>query len=123
MKNYIDDLEKLFTLAENYSKTSIKLFKYSAVYKSANILSSLSVKFVLILLLLFFFFFLNIGIAIYLGEYLRKIYYGFFVVAGFYILITIFFLVFKDALIKTPVSNFIIRITLNNNHNDSHEIE
>ncbi|KAB1157722.1 hypothetical protein [Flavobacterium luteum] len=123
MKNYTNELEKLFTLIESYSKTSIKLYKYTTVYKSANILSSLSVKFVLALLFLFFFFFLNIGIAIYLGEYLHKIYYGFFIVAGFYILIALLFLVFKDALIKTPVCNFIISATLNTDHNDSHEIE
>jgi len=120
MKNYTDELEKLFTSVENYSKTTLKLFEYTTVYKSANILSSLSVKFVLTLVFIFFFFFLNIGIAFCLGEYLNKFYYGFFVVAGFYIVVALLFMLFKDALIKTPISNYIIRATLNN---DSDEIK
>ena len=123
MKNYTDELERLFTLVERYSKTSLRLFKYTTVYKSANILSLLSVKLVLAVILLFFFFFLNIGIAFYIGEYFNKFYYGFFLVASFYIIIALLFLAFKDALVKTPVSNYIIRVTLSDNPNEAQEIE
>ena len=114
MKNYTDELEKLFTSVESYSKTTIKLFEYTTVYKSANILSSLSIKLVLAIILIIFFFFLSIGIALFIGDYFPKVYYGFFVVAGFYLVIAFLFLIFKDTLIKMPVCNYIIRATLNN---------
>ncbi len=119
MKNYTDEIEKLVTSAENYSKTYIKLFTYTTAYKSANIFSSLSVRFVLAIILIFFFFFLNIGIALFLGEYLDKFYYGFFIIAGFYIIIALIFLIFQNTLIKTPVCNFIIRATLNNDSDET----
>jgi len=62
--------------------------------------------------------FLNIGIAILIGEYLGKLYFGFFIMAGFYLAVGFLFIVFQQEWIKNPVSNFMIRKILNNNKNE-----
>lgn len=106
-------IETLFERAEVFTKTSLELLKLSAVSKSSDILASLVVKLVLATMVTIFFLFLNIGLAFWVGELLGKSYYGFFVVAGFYILGAIVFSIFKDSLIKKPIKNLIISEILN----------
>lgn len=55
---------------------------------------------------------LSIGVALWLGELLGRIYYGFFVVAGFYLLAGIIFHLYLHQWIKRPVSNLIIKQAL-----------
>jgi hypothetical protein len=115
MENTAKSIEMLISKAEIYGKTSMELCKYDTIYKSANIISSLAVRLVVSIVFILFSLFLNIGLALMLGEYLGESYYGFFIMAGFYILMTILFLVFQDKWIKKPVCNFIIRKTLKKN--------
>ncbi|WP_395043986.1 hypothetical protein [Flavobacterium sp.] len=119
MENCILSIEKLLQKLEVYSKTSMELCKYNTIYKSANIISSLVVKSVLGIVFILFFLFLNIGLALLLGEYFGKFYYGFFFMAGFYVLLAFLFMLFQDSLIKNPISNYIIRKTLNKKGNEN----
>ena len=50
----------------------------------------------------------NIGIALWIGEVLGKSYYGFFVVAGFYVLAGLIIYNSRHQWIKDPVSNAVI---------------
>lgn len=101
-------IEALFEKAEDYSKTTLELFKLNAIDKTAEIVSSLAVKLAILLAVVLFVLVLNIGIALWLGEILGKTYFGFFVVAGFYGLITILLYAFRNRWIRYPVSNAII---------------
>lgn len=112
MESYTTSIEKLISKVEDYSKVSIELCKYNAIYKSANIISSIVLRVILVIAFVLFSIFLNIGVAIFIGDYLGKFYYGFFIVAGFYMVIAILFILFQDKWIKNPVCNFIIRKTL-----------
>ena len=53
-----------------------------------------------------------------IGEYLGQFYYGFFIIAGFYVRIGFVFSVFQQELIKNPVCNFFIKKILNKNGNE-----
>ena len=101
-------IEKLIEKAEIYSKTTLELCKYEAVYKSVDIFSSLAVKLVITLVVVLFLLFVNVGLALYIGQYLGEIYYGFFIVAFGYLSLAIVLYIFRDEWIRTPVSNFII---------------
>jgi hypothetical protein len=101
-------IEKLFERAEDYSRTSIELFRLNAIDKSAEIISSIATKSAILLVVVSFVLFLNIGLALWIGEMLGKSYYGFFAVAGFYLLIAILSYLFRDIWIRYPVSNGII---------------
>jgi hypothetical protein len=53
--------------------------------------------------------FLNLGLAFWVGEILGKLYYGFFVVAAFYVFIGIIIHFFMYKWLKKIVCNYIIK--------------
>lgn len=108
MENNPTSVEKLIEKAELYSKTSLQLFKYEAILKSADVFSNLAARLAVIVLIIIFSLFLNIGFALWIGDCLGATYYGFFVVAFLYLFIGILFYVFRNSWIKNPVNNFII---------------
>lgn len=108
MENDPTPIEKLIEKAEIYSKTSLELLKYNAIFKSADIFSNVAVKLVIILFVVIFSLFLNIGFALWIGKYLGETFYGFFVVAFVYLFFGILFYFFRNSWIKNPVSTFII---------------
>jgi fatty acid desaturase len=105
-------LESLLESASEYGKTSLELVKLKALDKTTDIVSSLVPNAVVILLIATFFLFLNLGLAFWLGELLGRIFYGFFVVAGFYILTGIIIHFFMHNRIKKLVGNYFIKSVL-----------
>lgn len=101
-------VESLFEKAENYSKTTIELFKLNAIDKSADVVSSLVSRLAILMVVTLFILIINIGIALWLGDLLGKSYYGFFIVGAFYALIAILLHAYRHEWIKNPVSNTII---------------
>jgi phosphoglycerol transferase MdoB-like AlkP superfamily enzyme len=101
-------VEILFEKAEKYGKTTLEVLKLRALSLSAEVASSLAVKLAVFTVVALFTFILNIGIALWLGELMGKSYYGFFVIAGFYVLLAVLIYLFRDQWIKIPVSNSVI---------------
>ena len=52
--------------------------------------------------------FFNIGMALWLGDLLGEVYYGFFIVAVFYLVVGVILYFFLRKWIKGPVSKLII---------------
>jgi len=115
MENNTATIEKLIEKAEVYSKTTIELCKLNTIYKAANVFSSLAIKLVLLMIVVFFSLMVNVGLALWIGEYYGKTYYGFFIIAAFYLLLVFVLYIFRNAWIRNPVSNFIISQCLNKN--------
>jgi len=105
-------LESLLEKATEYGKTSFELVKLKAIDKTTDIVSSLIPHSVVFVLIASFLIFLNLGLALWLGEILGKIFYGFFVVAGFYVIIAIIIHFFMHKRIKRLVGNYFIRRVL-----------
>lgn len=108
-ENIATPIQELFESAGEYGKTTMELLKLKAIDKSANVISSLAAKAVLILIVAMFLLTGSIALALWLGELLGKTYYGFLVIAGFFGSIAILLLVFRNQWIKKPVSNSIVR--------------
>lgn len=115
MENSTATIEKLIEKAEVYSKTTLELCKFNAIYKAANLFSTLAIRLVLIIVVVLFSLMVNIGMALCLGEYLGKTYFGFFVIAFFYSILGFVLYLFRNRWIKNPVSNFIISQSLSKN--------
>ncbi len=108
----IDNSTPLATLierVEDYSKTTIELFKLHAIDKSADVVSSLVSRLAIIMSVSLSILIINIGIALWLGTLLGNAYFGFFIMGGFYSLISIILHVFRYKLLKFPVSNSVIK--------------
>jgi hypothetical protein len=105
-------LESLLDRATEYSKTSYELVKLKALDKSADIISSFIPHSVVFVLIASFMLFFNIGLAFWLGEILGKIFYGFFVVAAFYVITGIVIHFFMYKWIKCLIGNYFIQQVL-----------
>ena len=103
------NIESLFEKAGEYIETRIDLYKLKAVDKSSDVLSSVISKMIVILVFAMFIFIVNIGIALLLGELLGKSWYGFFVLAGFYLIIGIIFYYMRKKWFKSPIADRMIQ--------------
>lgn len=110
-------IENLFEKAETYAKTNIDLFKLKAIDKSADSASSIVAKLAVIIVVLLVIILSSIGLSIWIGELIGKIYYGFFIVAGFFVLVALI-LHFKPGIIKSPVNDSIILQLLNEKNDE-----
>lgn len=102
----------LFDSAESYVKTTYELSKLRALEGVTLVVTALVSKLVVIIVGSLFIFALSIGVALWLGESLGKLHYGFFIVAGFYLLVGIILNFFLHKWLKRPVTEVIITETL-----------
>ncbi|RKS93992.1 hypothetical protein BC952_1853 [Flavobacterium limicola] len=108
MENNATTIEMLFKRAEDYTRTTVELTKLHAVDKAADVMSSLISRLAVSIVFAMFALLANIGLSLWIGELVGKLYYGFFIVSSFYLLIAIILYIFKNEWIKTPISNFMI---------------
>jgi hypothetical protein len=102
-------LETLLDRATDYGQTSLELIKLKVLDKTTDIISSLIPNSVVFVLFASSMLFLNLGLAFWLGEILGKMFYGFFVVAGFYALTGIIIHFFMHKWFKRLISDYFIR--------------
>jgi fatty acid desaturase len=105
-------IETLFEKATDYGKTSFELVKLKAVDKTSDIVSSVIPHSAVIILLASFMLFLNLGIAFWLGEILGKIFFGFFIVAAFYVIAGIVLHLFVHNWLKNVLYNYFVKQVL-----------
>lgn len=106
-------VEDLFIKLKDYTNTRIDLIKLKGIQKTSGKLSSLIAGLAIGIILLFIVLLLSTGVALWLGELLGEVYYGFFIVSGFYIIIGLFLWIFRKKILKTPLSNWLIRTLFN----------
>lgn len=104
----VDHIEKLYNKAKVYTKTSLEIYKLQAINTSADVISTLAHKAILILVISTFIVFFNVAMALLLGDVLGSTYKGFLVISLFYLIVGLVLFVFSSSLIKNPVSNLII---------------
>ncbi|MEO7263447.1 MAG: phage holin family protein [Ferruginibacter sp.] len=109
MENQPNTFESLFEKAGDYLETRMELWKLKATQKSSDIISTIASRLIAICILMLFVILSNIGIALLLGEWLGKPYYGFLILAGFYLIAGLIFSAFKNKWVKEPVTNAIIK--------------
>jgi len=105
-------IESLYEKATEYGKASYELGKLKVVDKTSDVVSSFIPHSVVFVLIASFLIFLNLGLAFWLGEILGKIFYGFFIVAGFYGITGIFMHFFMHKRLKKLIGNNLIKLLL-----------
>lgn len=108
MNDNATPVELLLESAENYSNTTIELFKLNAINKSSDVISSLFSHLVVLLVIALFVLIITIGLSLWIGELLGKSFYGFFIIGSLYGVIAILLHYFSPQWIKKPIRNFII---------------
>lgn len=101
-------IESLFEKLGLYGKTTYELSKLRTLQKSTDIAVSVVARIAVIVIFSLCVFILSIGIALLVGEWLGKFYYGFFIVAAFYFFSGLISLNYLHKWIKKPISDLII---------------
>ena len=110
MENQVkDNIESLFEKTGDYLETRVDLYKLKAVDTSSDMISSLVSKLIVLFVFAIFIVVLNIGIAIFLGELFGRSYYGFFIVAGFYLIVGLIFNSMRHKWFKEPIADSLIK--------------
>ncbi len=103
-------IEPIIEKAEQYANTSYELIRLKTVEKMVGAASIALFYGVAVLLLALFITILNIGVALWIGEQLGKTYYGFFCVAGFYVLVIVILFLIQNPIKKAASNTFIKHI-------------
>ncbi len=112
MEDKTNIFESLLESASDYGKTSYELVKLKAVDKTSDVVSSFIPHSVVFIMIASFILFLNLGIAFWLGDLIGKLFYGFFVVAAFYVIIGIVIHFFMHKWLKRLLSDYFIKHVL-----------
>jgi hypothetical protein len=108
MQSTINHLESIISKAGEVAETKVEIWKLKAAGKVSETVSSMVSKLAVMILLGLAVIILSLGVAYWLGSALGNVYYGFFIIGGFYALAGFLVFVLRDKLIKGPVSGLII---------------
>jgi len=109
MEEKTNMIESLLDKAVDYGKSSYELGKLKVIDKTTDVVSSVIPHFVVVYVIATTILLVNLGAALWLGAILGKVYYGFFVVAAFYVVLGIVIHFFMYNWIKKVFSNYIIK--------------
>lgn len=98
-------IEVLLERVEAYIKTTLELSKLKALETASFTLTTVISRLIVFFVLALFIVFLSIGVALFLGDLLDKTYYGFFIVAAFYLVAGTIFYFSLDKWIEKPISD------------------
>ena len=101
-------IESLLASIESYIKTTYQLTKLKAVEKITFLLTSLVSWLIVGVALLLFALFSSVGLALYLGELLGKSYYGFLLLATFYLFLGTILHFFLLKWLRKAITNLIM---------------
>jgi hypothetical protein len=112
MKDTSESLGLILEKVGIYAETSIELAKLKTLKASSHVASTLISRMSVLMLFLIGVLILSIGSAFLLGEHLGYLHYGFFIVAGFYLVLGLIIFFFLHKPIKKAISNLIIKQAL-----------
>ncbi len=101
-------IESLFERVEAYGKTTLELSKYKVIETMSVVITLLTSRFIVFIVMVLFVSFLSFGMALYLGDLLEKPYFGFFIVAAFYLVLGVILFFSLHKWIKEPISDLLI---------------
>jgi hypothetical protein len=104
-----DLIENLIQRVRELILTYIELIKLKAVDRISAVISSLLPDIIVSLLVFIFLAFLNLALALWLGELLGKIYFGFLAVGGFYFILGMISHFFLRGWLKKVTTTYIIK--------------
>lgn len=108
MQSTIEHIENIVSKAGDLAETKAELWKLKVAGKVSETISTIISIIAIVVLAGVAITILSLGVAYWIGSMLGNIYYGFFIVGGFYALAGLLLYVFRTNWVKTPISNVII---------------
>lgn len=104
-----EDEQSLIDKIKEYVTVRIELATLSATEKGSHLFASIVTDSILAILMIFVFLFGSLGLGFYLSEIIGNTYVGFFIIAGFYLLIGLIIFAIKDSYIQKKIANRVIK--------------
>lgn len=92
----------------NYVELRTELTKISSYEIISKLGASLVSALALVIFIFFFLFFLFLSLGFYFAKVFNSFYYGFGLIAGFYLFLLLIFILIKNKFIEKPIMNKII---------------
>jgi hypothetical protein len=104
-----EDIDILLSETGDYLETKASLWKLRTVETVTEVVSTLASGLGMLCIFGMVMVIFSIGLALMIGEWLGKSFYGFFVIGGLYGIAGLVCYLFRDHWLKDPVSNLLIR--------------
>jgi hypothetical protein len=109
-------MEKAFARAEElagnikeYVNNRLRMVKLSAAEKASKVAANFIALTITMVIMLFFIVFASLALAFVLGEWTGKLYWGFLIVAGLYLLFAAIIWIAKAKLLQLPIMNSLLQ--------------
>ncbi|MBS1602419.1 MAG: phage holin family protein [Bacteroidetes bacterium] len=109
MEEQATDIDNLLSDAGDYIETRTALWKLKAIESLSDVSGELVSGLGMIVISSFVVIIFSIGLALLVGDWVGKSYYGFFIVGGVYAVIALVLYVRRGHWLKEPFSNMLIR--------------
>jgi hypothetical protein len=103
------DIDILLSDAGDYIETRTTLWKLKAIESLSDVSGELVSGLALIGIASLVVLILSAGLALLIGSWIGKSFYGFFIIGGVYAIIGLIFYAFRNQWLKEPFSNMLIR--------------
>ncbi|OQX79518.1 MAG: hypothetical protein B6D61_03390 [Bacteroidetes bacterium 4484_249] len=112
-------LRKIFEKFEEYIVTRLLLLKMEVTDNASKLISIIVVSLVFASISLLFLFFISFAVALFVGDLLGNIKYGFAFVSLLYLLLLIFVFIFRKRIIQKPILDWTVKYLFKNNNDTS----
>lgn len=109
MSNITKPVEELAAGAQRYASKALILARVKVTGMLAETATVLISSLWTLTLLVFFMFSLTVGLSLYVGQLVGNYATGFFIIAGFYLLVFLFVRIFLYKTIKASIQNQVIQ--------------
>ncbi len=103
------DIDILLSDAGDYVETRTTLWKLKAIESLSDVSGELASGLALIGIASVVVLILSAGLALLIGYWIGRSFYGFFIIGGLYAIVGLIFFAFRDQWLKSPFSNMLIR--------------
>jgi len=109
MEDQQNDIDMLLSDAGDYIETRATLWKLKAIESLADVSGELVAGLGMIVITSFVVIIFSIGLALLIGDWLGRGFYGFFIIGGVYGILTLIVYSRRSRWLKDPFSNMLIR--------------
>jgi energy-coupling factor transporter transmembrane protein EcfT len=105
MEETFKKVEELAEHVKEYVNNRISSMKLSTAEKSSGLLANIIARVIVVLVFVFFVAFVSIALAFFLAKKTGELYWGFLMVAGFYLLLALLVWALKERILRMPIMN------------------
>jgi hypothetical protein len=109
MEEQQTDIDNLLSDAGDYIETRTTLWKLKAIESLSDVSGELVSGMGMIVISSFVIIIFSIGLALLIGDWVGKSYFGFFIIGGLYTIFGLILYVKRGQMLKQPFSNMLIR--------------